>query len=85
MAATEPKSPTLAELPSLPTELQKEVAAEHPLKHVEVQEKNVLPTQEDIAKEKTPILAAGFDKTELKHVETDEKSGLPSAEGKSER
>jgi hypothetical protein len=47
MASTgEPKSPTLEELPKISADLKQEVTKDHPLKHVEVHEKNVLPTEE---------------------------------------
>lgn len=35
----------------------------------------------DIATEKAPQEAAGFDQEKLKHVETVEKSALPSSQG----
>ena len=43
-----PNSPTLEELPKMPTQLQSEVAQRAGLKHVEPIEKNVLPTKEGI-------------------------------------
>lgn len=45
-SAGEPKSPTLEQLPKISADLKQEVTKDHPLKHVEVVEKNVLPTEE---------------------------------------
>lgn len=39
------------------------------LSHVKTEEKVVLPSKDDIVKEKLPTLAASFDKSELHHVE----------------
>ena len=51
------------------------------LRQVSTEEKVVLPSPVDIALEKTPQLAASFDKSELHPVETVVKNGLPSADG----
>ncbi|KAK7496474.1 hypothetical protein BaRGS_00012396 [Batillaria attramentaria] len=54
------------------------------LKHAETEEKNVLPTEEDIGKEKTEAaICKGieeFKKGDLKHTQVKEKNPLPPAE-----
>uniref|UniRef100_A0A915MU23 Uncharacterized protein n=2 Tax=Meloidogyne TaxID=189290 RepID=A0A915MU23_MELJA len=50
------------------------------LRHVEAEEKIVLPTTQDIISEKTPKMAAEFDKTGLKHVEPIVKTGVEGRE-----
>lgn len=64
-SAGEPKSPTLEELPKISADLKQEVTKDHPLKHVEVNEKNVLPTEqgkhEDARPYRTPYhTSTGF-------------------------
>jgi hypothetical protein len=51
------------------------------LKHVETQEKTVLPTADVIKEESHESRAEvkSFDRSSLKHVETDEKNPLPTA------
>lgn len=79
MEMAEPVSPTLEQLPKMSSGMQTEVAQRAGLKHVETQEKNVLPTKEDLEEErkredfKRDI--HDFDKgQQLKHVEAEEKS-----------
>ncbi len=45
----EPKSPTMEELPKLPTELAAEMLSDHELRHVNTDEKVVLPTAEGMS------------------------------------
>ncbi|GMT31931.1 hypothetical protein PFISCL1PPCAC_23228, partial [Pristionchus fissidentatus] len=76
---------TLAELPKIPTDIaQAVIDHEVKLKHVEPTEKNVLPSKEDIAQEKThQELTDNIEKftaDKLRSVSTDEKNVLPSKE-----
>ncbi|KAF8387334.1 tth-1 [Pristionchus pacificus] len=75
----------LADLPKIPTDIAQAIGEnEVHLKHVEPTEKNVLPTKEDIAQEKTHQELTegieGFAAEKLRSVSTDEKNVLPSAE-----
>ena len=76
------QSPTIEQMPKMPTGMQTEVAQRAGLKHVETLEKNVLPTKEDLEEErKHADLKKGiqeFDKSKLDHVEAEEKVVLPS-------
>ncbi|GMT05184.1 hypothetical protein PENTCL1PPCAC_27358, partial [Pristionchus entomophagus] len=80
-AATTP----LAELPKLDSNIaQAVIDHDVKLKHVEPTEKNVLPSKEDIAQEKTHQELTegieGFAPEKLRSVSTDEKNVLPSKE-----
>ncbi|KAL3106180.1 hypothetical protein niasHT_016867 [Heterodera trifolii] len=83
MSVPETHSPTVEQLPKLPTELQSEVAQRAGLKHVTTLEKNVLPTKEDLEEErKHESFKKGihnFDAHKLRHVETEDKCMLPSS------
>ncbi|KAL3101876.1 hypothetical protein niasHS_003285 [Heterodera schachtii] len=83
MSVPETHSPTVEQLPKLPTELQSEVAQRAGLKHVTTLEKNVLPTKEDLEEErKHESFKKGiqnFDALKLRHVETEDKCMLPSS------
>uniref|UniRef100_A0A914UWU1 Uncharacterized protein n=1 Tax=Plectus sambesii TaxID=2011161 RepID=A0A914UWU1_9BILA len=65
-------SPKLEELPKIPDALAEEVTGQHDLKHVETDEKVVLPSAEDVAQEKQhDEFVHGiehFDTTQLKHT-----------------
>jgi hypothetical protein len=83
----EPQSPTIEQLPKMPSGMQTEVAQRAGLKHVETTEKNVLPSKEDMEEEKKhENLKKGiqeFDKNhQLRHVEAEEKSGGREGENK---
>lgn len=73
----ESKSPSLDKLPKMSSGMQTEVAQRAGLKHVETQEKNVLPSKEDLEEErKHEDFKRGiqeFDKSQLEHVEAEEK------------
>lgn len=85
---SEPSAPApLAELPKLPTELNSDVQQYSlpQLHHVEVQEKIVLPTKEDMEAEKAheqfKEAVEKFDKGKvLRQVSTEEKQVLPTQE-----
>lgn len=70
------------ELPKLETSIKAELEADHSLKHVETEEKSVLPTAEQIDQEKTQqeLLKniETFPKQQLKPATTEEKNTLPS-------
>ncbi|GMR31402.1 hypothetical protein PMAYCL1PPCAC_01597, partial [Pristionchus mayeri] len=74
----------LAELPKIPTDIAQAIEHHDKLKHVEPTEKNVLPSKEDIAQEKTHQELTegieGFAQEKLRSVSTDEKNVLPSKE-----
>ena len=72
------QSPSLEQLPKMPSGMQTEVAQRAGLKHVETHEKNVLPTKQDLEEErKHEDFKRGiqqFDKDQqLRHVEAEEK------------
>ncbi|KAH7724365.1 TTH-1 protein [Aphelenchoides avenae] len=83
-SAGEPKSPTLEELPKISADLKQEVTKDHPLKHVEVNEKNVLPTEQDLKQEKEHERfkqdIESFPSKTLRQVSTEEKVVLPTPE-----
>jgi len=54
-------------------------SSDHNLKHTETQEKNVLPSTEAIAQEKTIEGIGSFDKSQLKHAHTEEKTAWKEA------
>jgi hypothetical protein len=82
----EPTSPTVKDIAGKipPAELRHSVTdfdAKNQLKHVETVEKDVLPTKEDLVKERTEHAVmegvAHFDRRSLKQVEPSEKLPLP--------
>ncbi|VDK68456.1 unnamed protein product [Anisakis simplex] len=84
MASEGPKSPTLAELPKIPTEIAEGVTKGLDLKHVETQEKNYLPSSKDVYSEKVDAELKEeikSPKLKLKHADTIEKNVLPTPEG----
>ena len=78
MAATAPKE----ELPKIDVSIKAELEADRSLKHVETEEKNVLPSAEQIDQEKTQqeLLKniESFPKQQLKPAQTEEKNTLPN-------
>lgn len=70
-------------LPKLDNCIKAELEADRSLKHVETEEKIVLPSAEQIEKEKTQQKLLqnieSFPKGQLKHAETDEKNTLPDS------
>ncbi|KHN72844.1 hypothetical protein Tcan_03900 [Toxocara canis] len=84
MSTEEPKSPSLAELPKIPAELAKGVTKGRDLKHVETQEKNILPSSKDVYSEKVdPDLKEeikAHETSKLRHTDTIEKIVLPTHE-----
>lgn len=70
------------ELPKIDGCIKAELEADRSLKHVETEEKNVLPSAEQIEKEKTQQQLLknieSFSKEELKPAQTEEKNTLPS-------
>jgi len=70
------------ELPRLEPVLQRELTGHHQLTHVETAEKQILPTAQDVDKEKREKslfteIASGI---KLDHVVTQEKNVLPTAD-----
>lgn len=69
------------ELPKIDTSIKAELEGDHSLKHVETEEKNVLPSAEQIDQERTQRkLIEGietFPKQQLKPAQTEEKNTLP--------
>lgn len=70
------------ELPKIDGCIKAELEADHSLKHVETEEKIVLPSAEQINKEKTQQQLLknieSFPKQQLKPAQTEEKNTLPS-------
>lgn len=75
-------SATKEELPKLAGHIKAELEADHSLKHVETEEKIVLPSAEQIDQEKTTQQLLknieSFPKQLLKPAQTEEKNTLPS-------
>jgi len=77
---------SVQDLPKVPTEIKDELTSfsQDKLKATQTQEKVVLPTKEDVAREKTHQgLIQGvesFDQAQLKHADTQEKNPLPTKE-----
>lgn len=75
-------SPPKEELPKIAGGIKAELEGDHSLKHVETEEKSVLPTAEQIDQERTQRkLIEGietFPKQQLKPAQTEEKNTLPS-------
>ena len=69
------------DLPKLDTSIKAELEGDRSLKHVETEEKNVLPSAEQIEKEKTQQKflqnIEQFPKEQLKPAHTEEKNTLP--------
>jgi len=87
MAAAVEKHSSKEELPVAPEDLREEVKKPVKLRHTEVVEKIILPTEEDIKFEKhqqcnSPILTdvAAFNRNSLRQTDTEEKTLLPSSE-----
>lgn len=76
-----PEKP-VEELPKIDVSIKAELEADRSLKHVETEEKNVLPSAEQIDQERTQRkLIEGietFPKQQLKPAQTEEKNTLPS-------
>lgn len=70
------------ELPKIDETIKAQLEADHSLKHVETEEKNVLPSAEQIEKEKSQqeLLKniESFPKQQLNPTHTEEKNTLPS-------
>jgi predicted SPOUT superfamily RNA methylase MTH1 len=81
MSATSPEK-SVEELPKIDVSIKAELEADRSLKHVETEEKNVLPSAEQIDQERTQRkLIEGietFPKQQLKPAQTEEKNTLPS-------
>lgn len=79
-------SPTKEDLPKVPDAMKNELTKFDPskMKHAQTQEKNPLPSKEEIEQEKgqKKLLQGieGFDTAKLKHTQTQEKNILPSKE-----
>jgi len=75
-------SESLKDLPKISNPLAKELLESHHLRHTETEEKVVLPTPEQIAREKTEqsLLSEITESVALKKTETNEKNVLPTAE-----
>lgn len=73
---------TKEELPKLDGDIKAELEADRSLKHVETEEKIVLPSAEQIDQEKTQQKLLknieSFPKQQLKPAQTEEKNTLPS-------
>ncbi|KAE9413868.1 hypothetical protein Angca_000945 [Angiostrongylus cantonensis] len=76
--------PSLADLPKIPSEIASAVMGKVELKKVSTKEKNILPTMEDVTKERQhAAMLSGienFSTDQLKHSELEEKVSLPSNE-----
>ncbi|KJH44494.1 thymosin beta-4 family protein [Dictyocaulus viviparus] len=77
-------NPSLADLPKIPAEIASAVIGKVELKKVSTLEKNILPTKEDVTKERqhAAILSGieNFSANQLKHSPLEEKIALPSSE-----
>ncbi|XP_074599195.1 thymosin beta cib [Brevipalpus obovatus] len=77
-------SPVKPELPKIADGLKNELTGEHHLKHALTEEKNPLPSKEDIETEKEKVAlfkeVEEFKPDNLKHTETEVKVTLPTKE-----
>ncbi|CAI4223696.1 unnamed protein product [Auanema sp. JU1783] len=77
-------SASIADLPKIPVDIAEAVTGKVELRKVETQEKNVLPTKEDVVQERQHVEMMNgienFSANQLNKTETQEKVVLPSSD-----